>query len=328
MASRELWILDDARILGGGQLFALRLALYVLGERGAGAVRIACPGGSALANRATAAGVPVEDVTFPDPFNLPAVWRAGRRLRARMRTARTPLVIAGSARCQQVAVVAGLDESLVHLMHERDSAGRLSVRLVHRRRGRVVAVGAVAARAYGSDALRNFLLDADFDRLATAAPAPRSGVLAVLARLIPEKGVLELVRELKDAAGWRRLLVAGASQDERYAAAVEAAADERVELLGHVDDVTDVLGRADVVIVPSVGHEAQPTVIIEALAAGRPVVVREPILSADYDGLPVFAYGDLSTALRSAIAAQPPDAAVVRERFGAAQALAAIEGTA
>jgi glycosyltransferase involved in cell wall biosynthesis len=324
----ELWLLDDARIMGGGQLFALRLARAVVREGGPAAVRVVCPAGSELARRAQAAGVRVEDLTFPPPPALPAVWLAGRRLRALLRAVPDAIVVAGSARCQAVAVAAGCDERLVHLMHERDSAARASVRFVHGRRGRVVAVGATAAQTYGSAALRNFLLDEDYERLAAAPPRPRQGVVGVLARLIPEKGVLELIGELERVRGWERLLVGGDAQDADYAAAVRAAAGERVELLGHVDDVTAFLGRTDVVVVPSVGHEAQPTVIIEALAAGRPVVVREPIHSSDYAGLPVFAYGDLDAALTAALAAPPPDPGLLRERFGPAQALAAIEATA
>jgi hypothetical protein len=328
MAPPELWLLDDARIMGGGQLFALRLALYVMRERGRDAVRIVCPAGSELSNRAAGEGVRITDLAFPPPFALPAVWSAGRRLRALLREAPGALVVAGTVRCQEVAVAAGLDTRLVHLMHERDSARRVTVRLVHSSRGRVVAVGAVAAEAYGSPSLRNFLLDEDFERLGSAPPAPRACVVAVLARLIPEKGVLELIGELNAVDGWTRLLVGGDAQDVEYAESVRAAAGERVQLLGHVEDVAAFLGRADVVVVPSVGHEAQPTVIVEALAAGRPIVVRAPIHSADYDGLPVFRYGDLQGALAAALAAPAADGALVRERFGAAQALAAIEGPA
>jgi glycosyltransferase involved in cell wall biosynthesis len=314
-----MWILDDARIMGGGQFFALRLA------RAAGAATLVCPARSELATRARAAGIEVTDLSFPDPWRLPRMVSAARRLR---RLVGDGLVVAGSARCQAVAVIAGLDRSLVHLMHERDSAERISVRLVQKRRGRVVALGSVAAGAYGAVAMRNFLLDEDFARFAAVPPAPGDGTLGVLARLIPEKGVLELVRELEDVTGWKRLLVAGAAQDPSYAAAVRASAGARVELLGHLDDVAGLLRGIDVVVVPSVGHEAQPTVILEALAAGRPVVVREAIHSSDYAALPVFPYGDLQAAVAAALAAPAPDRALLRERFGVAQALAALEGPA
>lgn len=232
------------------------------------------------------------------------------------------VVVAGSARCQAVAVAAGFDRELIHLMHERDSAERWSVRMVQRHRGSVLALGATAAQAYGSASIRNFLLDDDFERFAAVPPAPGNGTLGVLARLIPEKGVLELVQS--KPAG--RLLIGGDEQDGEYAARLREAAGPGVTLLGHVADVPAFLSEIDVLIVPSTGHEAQPTVILEALAAGRPVVVREAIYSRDYDGLPVVPYGDLQDAIRRATGARV-NRALVRERFGPAQALAGLGAT-
>lgn len=324
MRPAELWLLDDARIMGGGQLFALRLARYVLSQRGRSSVRIVCPAGSDLARRAEDLTIPVYDMDFPAPGALPVVVARAVTLR-RMVHGREVLVVAGSARCQAVAAAAGLGPRLVHLMHEQESASRSSVRLVQRHIGRVVAVGANTARAYRSAALRNFLLDEDFDRLGAVAHRLCDGTLGVLARLIPEKGVLELIAELRDVSDWQRLLVAGPAQDADYAARVRASAGERVQLLGEVADPLDLLTRIDTLVVPSVGQEAQPTVIVEALAAGKPVIVREPVYSSDFAGLPVFAYGDLGTAIRQSLAADAADQRVVRDRFGAAQALAVIE---
>lgn len=322
----ELWLLDDARIMGGGQLFALRLARYVLAQRGPGSVRLICPASSELAARAQEHGIPVSPMDFPSPAALPLIAVQAVTLRRRLRGRHT-LVVAGSARCQAVAAAAGVGTQLVHLMHERDSADRVSVRWVQRRTGRVVALGQRAADAYGCAALHNFLLDEDFDRLEAVPGRAADGSLGVLARLIPEKGVLELVGELQHVPGWRRLLVAGPPQDAAYAAKLQARADRRVQFLGAVADPASLLAQVDVLVVPSIGYEGQPTVIIEALAAGRPVVVRESIQSDDYSGLPVFGYGDLRSALQAAADAGVADRALLRRRFGAGQALAAIEGS-
>ena len=73
MPRRELWLLDDARIMGGGQLFALRLARYVLRQRGPDALRIVCPSDSELGRRAHAEGIRVTDLAFPGPAAFPAV---------------------------------------------------------------------------------------------------------------------------------------------------------------------------------------------------------------------------------------------------------------
>ena len=324
MHAAELWLLDDARIMGGGQLFALRLARHVADLRDPTSVCLVCPDGSELARRAATHGIPIRPLDFPPPAAVGKVFVAAIHL-ARMIRGRDALIVAGSARCQAVAVAAGAGGRLVHLMHERESADRLSVRLVQRRTGRVVTTGAVAARAYGSASLRNFLLDEDFLRLSEVPARPRTGVLGVLGRMIPEKGILELVQELRDVSGWRELLIAGPVQDPAYAERVQAAADDRTQLLGEIPDAAGLLARVDALVVPSVGHEGQPTVIIEALAAGRPVIVREALSSPDYEGLPLFAYGDLAAALGRALTGADPDRAAVRERFGAAQALAAIE---
>jgi glycosyltransferase involved in cell wall biosynthesis len=98
-------------------------------------------------------------------------------------------------------------------------------------------------------------------------------------------------------------------------------------LLGPVSDTAGFLEPADLLIVPSTGNEGQPTVILEALAAGRPVIVRSQLYTEDYEGLAVRAYETVDE-LRQAILS-PPDAtashAVLRERFGAQQAVAALE---
>jgi glycosyltransferase involved in cell wall biosynthesis len=158
----------------------------------------------------------------------------------------------------------------------------------------------------------------------------------VLARLIPEKGVLELVEDLaRTPAAWSELRVAGDRQDASYAARIEARAAEvglaeRVALLGHVEDVPALLAQADALVVPSVGNEGQPTAILEALAAGVPVLVRRAIHSADYAGLPVLPY-DGPGELAAGLGALPDRAAPVEElarRFGPEQAVEVLAAAA
>jgi glycosyltransferase involved in cell wall biosynthesis len=167
-------------------------------------------------------------------------------------------------------------------------------------------------------------------------PDGRAPVVGFLGRLIPEKGAVELVEELAAVrASWSRLLVGGARQDEQYARLVEARAVElgvgaEVHLSGHVDDVPAFLSGIDVLVVPSTGNEAQPTVILEALALGRPVLVREPVWSPDFEGLPVVPYrdaGDLGERL-AALPSGDADPELLRERFGPGQAIAAIDAAA
>ena len=100
-----------------------------------------------------------------------------------------------------------------------------------------------------------------------------------------------------------------------------------VELRGQVSDVPAFLGEIDALVVPSVGNEGQPTSILEALAYGRPVVVRDGVYARDYEGLPVVAYSDsadLGAALRD-LPQGAVDAAELERRFGPAQLIAAFE---
>ena len=113
---------------------------------------------------------------------------------------------------------------------------------------------------------------------------------------------------------------------ERLRAAVDdAGIEHRVSLLGRVEHLPGFFADVDVLLVPSTGHEAQPTVILEALAFGRPVIVRRPIWSRDFDGLPVTPYStaaELATALSETMG--PPSASELQRRFGPEQALTAI----
>ncbi|MDX6717483.1 MAG: hypothetical protein QOH30_4041 [Baekduia sp.] len=337
MADRPLWMLDDGGlVLGGGQLFALRLA------RTAGRpVMLACPAGSPLAVAAAAAGLPWTDVPFPAPAPAQALAlrRAARRLGAVV--PREAVVLSGAVRASLVAGLARLrtDLPVVHLLHERDSAARAAVRLALRR-SRVLAVGAVAAQTY-RDALpgarvvqvNNFLAPDELAPLAAVRRARNGGgVVGVLARLIPEKGVAQLVDELAaQPEAWTQLRVAGARQDEGYARDVEArilrsGLADRVTLLGALHDVPAFLGGLDALAVPSTGREAQPTTILEAVAAAVPVVCRRPIMSPDFLDLPVAPY-DTPAELAAALAAPGAPATLpeIERRFGVAQVLAALD---
>jgi glycosyltransferase involved in cell wall biosynthesis len=337
VADRPLWVLDDGGlVLGGGQLFALRLARSA-GRR----VMLACPAGSPLARAAGAQGVPWADVPFPAPHPVQAgaLRAAARRLSAVVPAG--AIVVSGAIRASLVAGLARLgDVPTVHLLHERDSAARGAVR-VALRRSRVLAVGAVTADTYRAAlpkarvvAVNNFLADDELTPLTAVRRERTGGVLGVLARLIPEKGIAELVDELAAIPeAWTELRVAGARQDEAYARTVEERAARaglagRVTLLGPVDDVPAFLGAIDTLVVPSTGREGQPTVILEGLATGAPVVVRRPIMSPDFAGLPVFAYDDaggLATVLARRDSADVGD---LRARFGVGQVLAGIEALA
>ncbi len=107
------------------------------------------------------------------------------------------------------------------------------------------------------------------------APAPSGNGFLFMGRLSPEKGLDLLL------AAWRRhpvgalgpLRIAG---DGELRPLAEAAAAERPDVLylGQLDrsGVRAALADSSVVLATSTWHDVLPTVIIEALAAGRPVL--------------------------------------------------------
>lgn len=131
-----------------------------------------------------------------------------------------------------------------------------------------------------------------------------------VAHLLPNKNQLDLVRAV-ERTGFH-LALAGRPLDLAYAAEVEAAAGERVHLLGPVDDVPGLLRSADVFAFAST-DEACPVAVLEAMATGLPVVVSDipgtrHLVTDGVDGLR-FPVGDVD-ALAEALARATADLGV------------------
>jgi glycosyltransferase involved in cell wall biosynthesis len=114
-------------------------------------------------------------------------------------------------------------------------------------------------------------------------PAPLGEGAVFVGRLSREKGVVSLVEAWRREPGGSRgrLVVVGDGPDR---AEVEAAAAGRqdVELAGPMEpaDVARAVSGASLVVVPSLWPEAFPLVVLEAMAAGRALLV------TDQGGLP------------------------------------------
>jgi glycosyltransferase involved in cell wall biosynthesis len=96
-----------------------------------------------------------------------------------------------------------------------------------------------------------------------------SGPLLFLGRIAPEKGLETIVRSLPRAL---ELVVAGDGSDRPRLE--RQVGGKRITFLGQADtsDVPDLLRAACAVVVPSRWYEGQPRVILEAFAAGVPVL--------------------------------------------------------
>lgn len=336
-----IWILDDGLIMGGGQRFGLRLADSF---RDMGLpVRFLAPRDSELGEEAAGRGYDVVDVRYPRlvPPALSAMPDTVMRLRDQLDAAPPHTVVIGNtARCQAYATATLMTMRswpvLVHLLHEQTSVRRPTARAVYRRIGALVAVGDQTAELYRQhlpgvavEAISNFMDEADVERIISRRTPPPGGsrpVVGFLGRLIPAKGVLEMVEELAEAPdAWAQARIAAPPQDAAYTQRIrdriaELGLGDRIELLGEIRDLDAFFASIDVLVVPSVGqHEGQPTVILEALLYARPVLVRRQLRSPALEGLPLAFY-DGAAELAAQLASPPAetiDAATFLRRFGA-----------
>jgi len=107
---------------------------------------------------------------------------------------------------------------------------------------------------------------------------PASRVIAVLARLEERKGhryVLEALAELRVTMECPPILVVagtGPCEAKLRSLASSLGLDSQVRFVGHAANVWNILQVAEALVLPSIDHEDFPIVILEAMAAGLPVV--------------------------------------------------------
>jgi glycosyltransferase involved in cell wall biosynthesis len=116
-------------------------------------------------------------------------------------------------------------------------------------------------------------------------------------RMLVDKGVRDLVaaaRELAQRGVRARFILAGTPDPGNPASIPEEdlrswSQDGSVEWLGQVDDVAGLYARSHIVVLPSYG-EGLPRSLIEAAAAGRPIVATDvpgcrEVVRDDYNGI-------------------------------------------
>ena len=145
---------------------------------------------------------------------------------------------------------------------------------------RLLAVSEDTKRAYEQQGYPRGRIEVVYNGVAPSAnggpPENDPPVIGEIARLCDVKGQRELIRALADVPGARLVLAGrdlergGAFQSELEREAEQAGVRDRVEIAFH-DDVPALLAGLDVVALPS-WTEGLPMVLLEAMAAGRPVV--------------------------------------------------------
>jgi glycosyltransferase involved in cell wall biosynthesis len=169
----------------------------------------------------------------------------------------------------------------------------------------------------GIDVERFVVADPRCSRAALArglglTPADRLVLLPGLMR--PGKGhdeLLDALPALLHSVPRARVLFAGSGCQEERLRTRAAPFSDRVCFLGHREDMPELMAASDVVVLPS-RAEALPTVLMEAAAAGRPVVATSvggvpEVVEADGSGVlvPPGQPAALATALADVLTDEP-----------------------
>jgi glycosyltransferase involved in cell wall biosynthesis len=326
---RILFVCPDLEGAGGAERQTRSLILS-LDERGHDVALLTLARDGELADELRARGIPVDCARMRFRSDV-AGWRRA------LRTARSfgpRIVVSRSVSAQVAGRVLSSRLGVPHVTVEHAGPGlsmrayrRMLVRFVARSVSRVVAVSETqipALRSLGFDEGRIRVIPNGVALNGLHASAreelgleSEDFVAVLAAALRPEKQVPLFVRAVARAAADEpriRGLVAGTGVDQPAVEEEVARANGAVRLLGRRADVPALLEAADVVCLSS-SVEAAPLVLVEAMAAGRPVLATRvggvPELVADGDNGLLVPPGD-EDAFSSALVSLARDPALAR----------------
>jgi glycosyltransferase involved in cell wall biosynthesis len=293
----NILLLDQFGELGGAQRCLLD-EIPAMMERG-WALHLAAPGNGQLAERAAACGATVGPIrcgpyssgkkTLADMARFAAeAPRLAGEIRGLVRRYDADLIYVNGPRLLP-AVARAAEKGPPVLFHSHSLLDGPALWLAGRSLTRVHAAIVASCRFVATPLLRYFgdreirVVYNGVRRIAlpSRAPAAAEFRIGVIGRISPEKGQADFLRAariLHDAAPQCRFLICGAPLFSdpaalRYRATLEALAEDLpVEFTGWTEDVEGVLATLDLLVVPSAAVDATPRVVLEAFAAGVPVM--------------------------------------------------------
>ena len=289
---------SEASLGWGGQELRIMAELVGLARRGHRTGLLACAGGEILA-RARGAGVPCWEVPFRHALDLPSAARAARVLRDQ----RADVLVTHSSKDSWVGALASRLAGVpaVRMRHlavpvRRNPISRLVYTRLCRRivttgeGGRELLIREVGVRPDRIVAVPTGVDLERFDpRLTDGGPARRAlgipagvpvvGMVAVLRSKKGHRYFVEAAREVVRAVPAARFLIVGEGPMrptvERWIA--EAGLSGAVFLLGHREDIPEVMAALNVMVLPSRRAEGVPQVLTQALAMERAVVTTDVV---------------------------------------------------
>jgi len=290
--SVRLLLVVDSLEVGGAERHVVDLAL-ALHRKGYG-VEVACSVTGGLSEPLERAGVPVWPLTRRLVKRRVSVAYA-RGIRKLLNQRRFDLVHAHIFASAAAAAIATRGKGLPLVITEHTEASwqtwrtRWISRWVYRRARRVIAVSTpIERRLIERDGtppglvtlIPNAVIPASDETPDLAGTLPdgwlEGPLVGVVARLQPEKGVANFLKAAARVSGISpnaRFLIVGDGplREELLGLARRLGISERVRFLGYRTDSRALIGLMDLLVVPSL-TEGSPLIVLEAMAAGVPVV--------------------------------------------------------
>jgi glycosyltransferase involved in cell wall biosynthesis len=287
----KLLVLDQFSDLGGAQHALAELLPAMIAEGWSGTLAI--PGDGPLFQRARGAGFATERIDCgPYRSGSKSAADAARFARDTLRLARrvrhlaqgVDLIYVNGPRVLPGVALAGEAVPVVFHAHSLVPGGlvrTITGAALRRTQARVIAACEFVAAPWRAvtrsvDVVYNGVLG-------PPAPIWQGGTLRIgcIGRIAPEKGQFDFVRaarSIRSRLSGARFVIHGAAlfgdlAAARYEARVRAASvDLPIEFAGWTADVYRALAGIDLLLVPSAAQEATTRVILEAYAAGVPVI--------------------------------------------------------
>jgi glycosyltransferase involved in cell wall biosynthesis len=288
----RLLLVVDSLEVGGAERHVVDLAMAL--HRKGHEVEVACSVSGGLSEPLEAAGVPVWPLARRLVKRRVSVAYA-RGIRRLLGERRFDLVHAHIFASAVAAAIATLGKGVPLVITEHTEASwqtwrtRRVSRWAHRRAKRVIAVSTpIERRLIERDEvpphlvtrIPNAVIPASDEPPDPAGPLPDAWVegplVGVVARLQPEKGVanfLKAAARVSEISPRARFLVVGDGplREELLNLVEHLGISERVRFLGYRTDSRALMGLMDLLVVPSL-TEGSPLIVLEAMAAGVPVV--------------------------------------------------------
>lgn len=280
--------LTNSRTPSGGTRQALRLSRG-LTERGHRVVFCA-PADSGTLRSAAEAGLETRALSFGGLWDQ---WRSSRRLRRLAREVGADVVHAHHTKGHNVALLATFGGGFPPVVANRGVLFRpeFPARYASRRTAAVITnsravKGVLAAAGVPADKVHVVYnacapwnpagAEEDLARLRRELDLDVPGpVVGAVGRARPEKGfafLVEAAPRILEALPSAVFLLIGTGSPRLAPRVAELGLSERFRLSGHRPDAARAMGLLDLLAFPSIGMDSCPNVVLEAMAAGVPVV--------------------------------------------------------